>query len=159
MSGDRKIYLSDVALDVALTTWHAALDARGLLGPLGRERIALQAAAGRVTAESVWARISSPHYHACAMDGYAVRSEETNGATETAPLILTIGSQAHPVEFLHKIQSNRRMCYLFFTKFTLNFYYETIADFIKPGHNNQQPYSTATRCFYNACYFWRGNGH
>ena len=98
MSGDRKIYLSDVALDVALTTWHAALDARGLLAPLGRERIALQAAAGRVTAESVWARISSPHYHACAMDGYAVRSEETNGATETAPLILTIGSQAHPVD-------------------------------------------------------------
>ena len=28
----------------------------------------------RVTAEPVWAKISSPHYHAAAMDGYAVNS-------------------------------------------------------------------------------------
>ena len=36
-----------------------------------------------VTAEPVWALTSSPHYHAAAMDGYAVRSAETLGALET----------------------------------------------------------------------------
>jgi putative molybdopterin biosynthesis protein len=98
MSGERNIYLSDVPLDAAIARWHAALAARGLLAPLGSERIPLRAAAGRVTAEPVWARISSPHYHACAMDGYAVLSEETIGATETAPLKLAMGTQAHPVD-------------------------------------------------------------
>ena len=51
-----------------------------------------------MTAEPVWARISSPHYHAAAMDGYAVRSEETRGASETSPLLLRVGEQAIPVD-------------------------------------------------------------
>jgi putative molybdopterin biosynthesis protein len=36
----------------------------------------------RVTAEPVFAKISSPHYHASAMDGICVRAEDTFGATE-----------------------------------------------------------------------------
>jgi len=69
-----------------------------LLGPLGAETVPLDQALGRVTAEPVWARISSPHYHAAAMDGYAVRSEETRGASETSPLLLRVGEQAIPVD-------------------------------------------------------------
>jgi putative molybdopterin biosynthesis protein len=42
----------------------------------------------------VWAKISSPHYHASAMDGFAVRSIDTEGADSTAPVILTIPTQA-----------------------------------------------------------------
>ncbi|MBI3957523.1 MAG: molybdopterin biosynthesis protein [Chloroflexi bacterium] len=95
---DRDIYLHDVPLDVAIADWHAALDAAGLLAPLGKETISLAEALGRVTAEAVWARISSPYYHATAMDGYAVRSEETRGATETSPLLLRLGEQALPVD-------------------------------------------------------------
>lgn len=95
---ERNIYLHDVALDEALAAWHAALDANGLLPPLDSETIPLTAALGRITAEPVWARISSPHYHASAMDGYAVRSEETRGATETSPKRLLIGEQAIPVD-------------------------------------------------------------
>ena len=58
----------------------------------------LDEAAGRITAEPVWARISSPHYHAAAMDGYAVRAEETHGASETHPVHLAIGQQAFYVD-------------------------------------------------------------
>jgi len=95
---ERNIYLHDVALSEALASWYAALGAAGLLDPLPGEAIPLDQALGRVTAEPVWARISSPHYHASAMDGYAVRAEETRGATETRPRLLQIGSCAHPVD-------------------------------------------------------------
>lgn len=95
---ERNIYLHDVALSDALASWHAALDANHLLEPLASETVQLDHALGRVTAAPVWAKISSPHYHAAAMDGYAVRAEETRGATETNPLQLTIGVQAFPLD-------------------------------------------------------------
>ena len=95
---ERNIYLHDVALSEALASWHAALDADGLLAPLGVETVALDAARDRVTAQPVWAKISSPHYHAAAMDGYAVRAEATLGATETRPLRLALETQAIAVD-------------------------------------------------------------
>ena len=45
-------------------------------------------ALGRVTAEPVWATRSSPSSDLAAMDGIAVRAEETHGATPTTPLDL-----------------------------------------------------------------------
>jgi len=82
----------------ALSRWWAALAELGLDRPLPGEWVELDEAAGRVTAESVWARISSPHYHAAAMDGYAVRAEDTLNATETRPVHLVLGEQAFPVD-------------------------------------------------------------
>ncbi len=95
---ERNIYLHDVALPEAVAAWHAALAEADLLTPRGVETIPLADARGRITAAPVWARISSPHYHAAAMDGYAVRSEETRGASETNPRLLQIGDQAVPVD-------------------------------------------------------------
>jgi putative molybdopterin biosynthesis protein len=95
---ERNIYLHDVALSEALENWHAALDENGLLAPLGVETIPLTEALGRVTAEPIWARISSPHYHAAAMDGYAVRAVDTRGASETSPRLLHVGEQAIAVD-------------------------------------------------------------
>ena len=95
---NRSIYLRDVALEVAIETWQQALDARGLLQPLAPERVPLSVALGRVTATPIFARISSPHYPASAMDGYAVHAGDTLGATETAPRRLTVGRQAIPVD-------------------------------------------------------------
>lgn len=46
-------------------------------------------AAGRVTAAPVFAFRSWPHYHAAAMDGVAVASEDTFGASEPRPVHLT----------------------------------------------------------------------
>jgi len=51
-----------------------------------------------VTAGPVWAKISSPHYHAAAMDGAAVRSADTTGASEKTPVRLKIGDQAQWVD-------------------------------------------------------------
>jgi len=52
------------------------------------ERVAVEDAVGRVTAEPVAARFSVPHFHASAMDGIAVRAAETAGATGDRPLEL-----------------------------------------------------------------------
>ncbi len=82
----RNIYLEDIPLDQAQEALHEALQAVDLWGPLPAERIAVPDANGRVTAAAIFARISSPHYHASAMDGYALRAQDTVGATETSPL-------------------------------------------------------------------------
>ena len=49
---------------------------------LASETVPVEDALNRVTAEPVFAKISSPHYHAAAMDGICVRAEDTFGATE-----------------------------------------------------------------------------
>jgi len=82
----RKFYLEDIPLDEAWAAFRAALAEAGRWGPLDAETAPLSEADGRVTAAAVWARLSSPHYHASAMDGYALRAEETVGAMESAPL-------------------------------------------------------------------------
>jgi putative molybdopterin biosynthesis protein len=92
------LYLHDIALEQAIAAWHELLARDGLLAPLPAERLPLDQALGRVTAEPVWALISSPHYHASAMDGYAVRAEETRGANESDPLALEVGVQAFYVD-------------------------------------------------------------
>ena len=69
----RRYYLSDIPLDEAVEQFHSALERAGVLGPTGSEVVPLDRANGRITAEAVWAKISSPHYDAAAMDGVAVR--------------------------------------------------------------------------------------
>ncbi len=92
MTDERNIYLHDIPMDEAWAHFTAALQAAGLWGPLPGESIPVAEALGRVTAAPVWARISAPHYHASAMDGYAVRARDTVGATETAPVLLQDGT-------------------------------------------------------------------
>ncbi|MDH7485677.1 MAG: molybdopterin biosynthesis protein [Anaerolineae bacterium] len=96
--GKRQVYLEDIPLEEAVARWWAALEEAGATAPLPGEPLPVAEALGRVTAEAVWARLSSPHYHAAAMDGYAVRAEDTRGATETTPLRLRVGTQAIPVD-------------------------------------------------------------
>ncbi len=90
----RKYYLEDIPLDEAVRRFDAALEAAGALGTTPVELAPLDMAHGRVTAGPVWAKSSSPHYDAAAMDGVAVRSRETVGATETSPVRLAVGAQA-----------------------------------------------------------------
>lgn len=90
----KKIYLEDIPLEEAKTRLQSALEETGLWSVLGAEEINLdENAVGRVLAETVWAKISSPHYHASAMDGFAVRAEDTHGALETAPVSLVYKDQ------------------------------------------------------------------
>ena len=88
------MYLEDIPLEDALARFWAALERADALRPLGGEEVPVADALGRVTAEAVFARLSVPHYHAAAMDGIAVRAEETLGASESAPMQLLVGSQA-----------------------------------------------------------------
>jgi molybdenum cofactor synthesis domain-containing protein len=59
-----------------------------------KERINVEDSLGRVTSEPIFAGISAPSYHSAAMDGVAVRAEETYGATEKTPKLLKISSNA-----------------------------------------------------------------
>jgi putative molybdopterin biosynthesis protein len=93
------VYLHDIPLPQAKQCLEQALEDAGLNTTLGEEQIPLSVAAvGRVLARPVWAKLSSPHYHASAMDGFAVRAEETHGASQTSPLELKIGAQAKYVD-------------------------------------------------------------
>ena len=60
----------------------------------GAELISVEDSLGRITAEPIFARISAPLYHSAAMDGIAVRAEETYGATERNAKILKVGKDA-----------------------------------------------------------------
>ena len=93
MNFPRQFYLEDIPLDEAWAVFRAALDEAGLWRPLGAETVPLSEANGRVTAAAVWARLSSPHYHAAAMDGYAVRAEDTVGATEGGPITFVVETE------------------------------------------------------------------
>ena len=85
------IYLYDIPLPEAKACLETALKEANLWRVLGFETIPLdENALGRVLAEPVWAKVSSPHYHASAMDGFAVRAEETAGAQSSTPIQLSV---------------------------------------------------------------------
>ncbi len=89
------VYLHDIPLPEAKKRLETALREAGLWQVLGAETIPLdENALGRVLAGPVWALKSSPHYHASAMDGFAVRAEATAGAMPSAPVMLRFGPQA-----------------------------------------------------------------
>jgi putative molybdopterin biosynthesis protein len=91
MGKNRKFYLDDIPLEEAWRRFIAAMQISGTWIAFSGEDISIDEALGRVTAKPVWAALSSPGYHASAMDGYAVRSVDTIGATETSPKRLKIG--------------------------------------------------------------------
>lgn len=84
----RKIYLEDKP---RLQARDEILAASGFAPDT--EYLSTAEALGRVTAEPVLAPVSTPHYHASAMDGIAVVAESTYGAHEQNPLYLKRGGQ------------------------------------------------------------------
>ena len=93
------VYLHDIPLAQAQTRLKQALQDVDLWRVLGSEIIPLdENALGRVTSEPVWAKVSSPHYHASAMDGFAVRAAMTNGAMPSNPVTLQMGPDTEYVD-------------------------------------------------------------
>ncbi|MFM8876636.1 MAG: molybdopterin biosynthesis protein [Anaerolineae bacterium] len=93
------VYLHDIPLSQAQERLRQALQEADLWRVLGVEEIPLdENALGRVTSEPIWAEISSPHYHASAMDGFAVRAVATTGAMPSAPVLLYTGPEAQYVD-------------------------------------------------------------
>jgi len=73
---------------------------------LSNELLSVPDAVGRVLAEPVAAKISSPNFHLSAMDGIAVKAKNTFGAVETKPKGLLIGRDAFYVNTGHVLPEN-----------------------------------------------------
>ncbi len=87
----RRIYLRKKSLEEAVETILRSFPWSEVLEP---EEISVTQARGRVTAEAVYARRSVPTFNAAAMDGIAVRAEDTFSASEYHPLRLKVGKEA-----------------------------------------------------------------
>lgn len=98
MRNKRDVYLDDRPWEEALEGLLKHLEAVGSLTPGAPEEISVEEALGRVTAEPVFARNSSPHYNASAMDGIAVDSSITFGASDAAPKQIRLGDKARVVD-------------------------------------------------------------
>lgn len=84
----RNIYLKKKTLEEARGILFSQL---AKLIHLESETVPAIEAAGRVLAEPLFAKISSPPFHCAAMDGIAVRAETTYGASDESPRTLQIG--------------------------------------------------------------------
>ena len=84
----RNVYLNMKPLEQARKTFLEAFDWTALAG---NETVATVDALGRVTACPVFARYSSPAYHASAMDGVALLARDTFGADDDHPVRLDEG--------------------------------------------------------------------
>src|SRR5512133_465529 len=84
-------YLHDIPLAEAKARLELALREAGLWRVLGAETLPLdENVLGRVLAGPVWALKSSPHYHASAMDGFAIRAADPAGAMPSSPISLDV---------------------------------------------------------------------
>jgi putative molybdopterin biosynthesis protein len=93
------VYLHDIPLEEAKACFEVALREAHLWDVLGREVIPLdENAIGRVIIEPIVAKVSSPHYHSAAMDGFAIKADHTVGAQPSRPIVLHIGNQARYVD-------------------------------------------------------------
>lgn len=92
--GGRKIYLENIPREEALSR---LLEKVGDFR-LGEEEVPTPDALGRVTARAAYAQVSSPHFHAAAMDGYALASAASSGATPVSPKEFLLGEEAHPLD-------------------------------------------------------------
>ncbi|MDA8139747.1 MAG: molybdopterin biosynthesis protein [Desulfobacteraceae bacterium] len=97
MSQKRNIYLNMKPLDEARRVVLEAFGGKSL----EVEEISTPEAVGRVLAEPVAARLSSPHFHAAAMDGIAVKAQATFGAHSAKPRQLCVGQEAFFVNTGH----------------------------------------------------------
>ena len=59
-----------------------------------------------MTSRPVFARLSSPHFHTAAMDGFAIVSDSSYGAAPNQPVALCIGQSAWPVNTGRPIPSS-----------------------------------------------------
>jgi molybdenum cofactor synthesis domain-containing protein len=87
----RQVYLTMKGLEEAKALFFSRI---GLQRRTTVETISTDEALARVTAEAVFALWSSPTFHSAAMDGIAVRAEETYGTTEIHPKTLKMGRDA-----------------------------------------------------------------
>jgi len=103
MNKNRNVYLKMKTLKEAREILFKRFPVFGLPGV---EMVSVPEAVGRVLAEPTFARLSSPNFHAAAMDGIAVKAQTTFGASETKPMDLIVGEDAFYVNTGHVMPEN-----------------------------------------------------
>jgi putative molybdopterin biosynthesis protein len=93
-------FLEVLDRDEAERRWRALIDSE----PLDPERVRLDEALGRVLAEDVRSEVDVPGFDRSNMDGYAVRAEDTFGASEEAPLRLRANAESIPTGVLPQLE-------------------------------------------------------
>ena len=84
----RNLYLNTVSVEDAKNKYFEALERKADF-KAKFEMVSTYNALGRVTHEPVFAKCCSPLFNAAAMDGIAVNSEKTKGASQEHPLVLS----------------------------------------------------------------------
>ena len=93
----RNLYLKTTPVEEAGKKYMQALEDAGCLKPQA-EIIDTYESLDRITAEAVFAKCCSPLFNAAAMDGIAVKSAETAGASEERPLTLEPGTDYNIID-------------------------------------------------------------
>jgi len=93
---ERNIYLNKISLEEAKQKIDKAILEGKFLLSSKNELLPVEESLARVTSEAIYAKRSSLHYTASAMDGIAVHSKSTENASERNPVILT-----YKKDFLH----------------------------------------------------------
>lgn len=93
-------FLEVLDRDEAERRWRALIDSE----PLDPERVRLDEALGRVLAEDVRSEVDVPGFDRSNMDGFAVRAEDTFGASEEAPLRLRANAESIPTGVLPRLE-------------------------------------------------------
>jgi len=103
MKKNRNVYLKMKTLaqarEIILTEFQAH-------NSLSTEIIPVQDSVGRTLAQPVTAELSSPHFHAAAMDGVAVAAASTFGANPAQPIELQVNKDAFYVNTGHVLPDN-----------------------------------------------------
>ncbi|MBV8127550.1 MAG: molybdopterin biosynthesis protein [Planctomycetaceae bacterium] len=92
MAQEQEQFLDVVDRDTAERLWWQAIRPM----PLGAETVHLAAALGRVLAADLAAEVDVPSFDRSNMDGYALRADDTYGASEESPRRLRVGGEEIP---------------------------------------------------------------
>jgi putative molybdopterin biosynthesis protein len=92
MAREQEQFLEVVDRDTAERRWQDAIRPE----PLGPETVPLSCALGRVLADDVTADVDVPSFDRSNVDGYALRAEETFGASEDSPIRLGLSGDEIP---------------------------------------------------------------
>lgn len=90
----RNIYLKSADLDTVRSEYFKIFKENHL----EEESVEVIHSLNRVTSESVFAKVSSPHYNASAMDGIVVRARDTFHANDINPIQLKLGVDFHYID-------------------------------------------------------------
>lgn len=91
-----KAYLNCQTRLQAQAFWRQRLSEAGFFARLPVEMIAVDDALARVTAQSVYAKQSAPHYNSAAMDGIAVQASDSYSAQDSSPVQLQVQPASAP---------------------------------------------------------------